>query len=187
MTPAKETNQRRRPAKDVASPSSSVSRLVVGKVVGARGVQGELKVRLETDDPTRFSALREVLLGEGHQPFQVQRARVHLGQGLLLLHGIADRNAAEQWRDALVYVAVEKAAPLEEDEYYYHQLVGLKVITVEGEDLGTLTEVLPTGANDVYVVHGSGGEVLLPAIKDVIQQVDLAQGRMLVKIPEGLR
>ncbi|MHB0857897.1 MAG: ribosome maturation factor RimM [Anaerolineae bacterium] len=193
MTPPKAANTRRRPAKDVASPSAtpadrpSLSYLVIGRVIGARGVQGELKIKLETDDPARFHALRQVLMGETHQPFQVQRARVHLGQGLLTLRDIDNRDAAEQWRGALVYVAIENAAALEEGEYFYHQLVGLAVVTVQGEELGTLTEILATGANDVYVVRGSGGELLLPAIKDVIQQIDLEQGRMLVRIPEGLR
>lgn len=167
--------------------TSKVSHLVIGRVVAPRGVRGELRVEIETDSPERFYGLREVFLGEELTPFEVRRARLHEGQALLQLKGIDDRNAAEQWRGALVYVPLTDAIPLEENEYYYYQIEGLQVVTVEGEVLGKVTEILATGANDVYVVQGEQGEILLPAIEDVIVEVNLEQGIMRVNLLEGLR
>ena len=149
-------------------------------------MRGELKIAIETDDPQRFHLLREVYLGDGLVLFQVKRARLHGGQALLQLRGIEDRTAAEQWRNAYLYVPLEQALPLTEGEYYYHQIEGLTAVTVEGEVLGRVTEVLPTGANDVYVVRGDQGEILLPALNDVIIRIDLDAGIMVVRAPDGL-
>jgi len=163
-----------------------VTHLVVGRVVAPRGLHGELKVSIETDDPERFGLLREVYLGDGLVRFEVKRVRLHLGQALLELGGIESRAAAESWRNAYVYVPLEEALPLAEGEYYYHQIEGLTVVTVGGEVLGQVTEVLPTGANEVYVVQGGEGEILLPALKDVIIRIDLDAGTMVVRLPNGL-
>ena len=160
---------------------------MIGQIVGPRGVRGELKVRVESDDPTRFLHLREVLLGEGLRPFRVQAARLHKNMALLTLESVVDREAAEAWRGAYVYVHIDNALPLSEDEYYFHQLEGLAVATCEGEPLGHVQEVLTTGANDVYVVRGEGGEILLPAIKETILRIDLDKGVMIVRVPDGLR
>lgn len=161
--------------------------LAVGRVVAPRGVRGELKVRPETEDPERFALLDEVLLGEQRQPFAVRGVRFFGGLVLLQLEGVASRDEAEVWRDAIVWIPQEQGLALQEGQYYYHQIEGLTVVTVEGEVLGRVIEVLPTGANDVYVVRGDRQEILLPAIRDVILQVDLGAGRMVVRLLEGLR
>jgi len=105
---------------------------------------------------------------------------------LLTLVGVDDRDAAEALRGQWIYVAIEDALPLGEGEYYHFQIVGLQVITAEGEALGRITEILPTGANDVYVIQGPRGEILVPALEGVILNVDLPNGRMIVRLPEGL-
>jgi len=160
---------------------------IIGQVVGPRGVHGELKVAIALQDPQSFRLLQQVFLGDHYLRFQVVRARLHEGQALLHLSGIDDRNAAETWRGAYVYGTREEALPLEEDEYYCDQLQGLTVVTVEGEVLGRVTDILATGANDVYVVQGQAGEILLPAIKDVIVRISLDEGLMVVRLLEGLR
>ena len=175
-----------------ASGSGHVARgqlthLVVGRVVGPRGLHGELKVEIESDDPARFHALRKVYLGDDLTPFAVDRARLFKGRALLQLAGIADRNTAELWRGAYVYVEIADALPLGEDEYYFHEVEGLAVVTENGTVLGRVTDILPTGANDVYVVNGPDGELLLPAIKEVVIEVDTVAGTMLVRLPDGLR
>jgi 16S rRNA processing protein RimM len=104
----------------------------------------------------------------------------------LKLSGVADRTQAEQLRGQLVQVPVEEAMPLPEGSYYMYQLLGLQVITTEGEMLGPIVNILETGANDVYVVDRQGKELLLPAIADVVQSVDLAKGQMIIKIIDGL-
>jgi 16S rRNA processing protein RimM len=161
--------------------------LVVGRIVAPRGVAGELKVELDSSAPERFGALRRVYLGEKHVLRSVRRARVHLGQGLLLLDQIGDRETAEQWRDAVVYMAAEDAPPLEPDEYLVDDIIGMRVVTLEGEALGVVVEIIVTGANDVYLVRGAQGDILLPAIKQVILAVDPQAAVMTVKLLDGLR
>jgi 16S rRNA processing protein RimM len=164
-----------------------VTHLVIGQIVAPRGLRGELKVRAETEDPERFLRLREVFIGEQFTRFEVRSARLAKNQVLLQLSGIEDRDAAERWRGAYVWVPIEDALPLAEGEYYYHQIEGLAVVTVDGEALGRVARILTTGANDVYVVSGDKGELLLPAISDVIARVDLGAGTLVVRVPEGLR
>ena len=165
---------------------SKVTHLVIGRAVAPRGLHGELKIAIETDDPERFRRLREVYLGDGLVRFEVKRARLHRGQALLQLGGIEDRTAAERLRHRGHALPLEDALPLADGEYYYHQVEGLTVVTLEGKVLGRVTEVLPTGANDVYVVQGGEGEILLPALRDVIIRIDLDAGTMVVRPPDGL-
>jgi len=191
MHPADRALDGRRSAEDVASSCVSAGRgavdyVAIGRIVAPRGVRGELRVDIETDDPERFRALRRVLVGEEHAAYAVRRARVHESQVLLTLVGVDDRDAAEALRGQWIYVAIEDALPLGEGEYYHFQIVGLQVITAEGEALGRITEILPTGANDVYVIQGPRGEILVPALEGVILNVDLPNGRMIVRLPEGL-
>lgn len=166
--------------------NANESLLVVGRVLAPRGVTGELKLDLQQSDPDLFVALRRVYLGEERQPFIVRRARIHLEQGLLLLEGIEDRDAAEQWRDAIVYVPEADVRELDEDEYLVGDILGLRVVSDEGEALGEIIEIIATGANDVYVVRGALNDLLLPAIKQVILNVDIAGGTMTVHLLEGL-
>jgi len=196
MGPDGGSSEGRRSSKDVAPLSAEdaetpqhheVRFLVIGRVVAPRGVRGELKVAIQTDSPERFLRTSRVFLGEERRVYTVRSARLHQGHALVRLAGIETRNDAEPWRDAYVYVALEDAIPLEEDEYYYHQIEGLRVRTTKAEDLGRVVEVLQTGANDVWVVRGRGGEVLIPALKDVILGVDLDAGVVTVALPEGLR
>jgi 16S rRNA processing protein RimM len=162
---------------------------VVGKIVGAHGVRGEVKVSLLTDNPERFRPGARLFLETEEEllPVEVSSARPHKGMMLVKLASVPDRTAAEllQWRKLLIPEA--EAMPLGEDENYAHDLIGLDVETVDGEALGKVAEILFTPANDVYVVGGPGGELLLPALRDVVLRVDLDAGKMLVKVPDGLR
>ncbi len=160
--------------------------LVVGRIVAPWGVRGEVKVALETDFPERFKRLKRVYLGEKVTSFVLEGSRLHQGNALLKLEGCDDRDAAEKLRGQLVQIPIEEAMPLGEDEYYVYQIVGLDVWTTEGEHLGRVSEVLFTAANDVYVVQGEKGEILIPAIEDVVLEVDLAGGRLTVELIEGL-
>jgi len=160
--------------------------LAVGRVIGPHGVRGEIKVKQLTDFPERF-ALGALLFVEG-EPFQreVVAVRPHKGVMLIKLSGIGDRNAVEILRGKYLFVAREDAMPLEEDEYYEDELVGLAVETLEGELLGELVELMWTAANEVYIVNGPRGEILLPAIADVVQEVDVKKGVMRVTLLPGL-
>jgi 16S rRNA processing protein RimM len=161
--------------------------LAVGRVLRPHGVRGELLVESLTDFPEHLSEQQVVYLGEPPGPHALAGLRLHRGDLILQLAGVEDRDAAEAFREQLVQIKAEAAAPLPPGMYYHHQLIGLAVYTDEGEHLGELSEVLETGANDVYVVNGPQGEILLPVIAEVIGPVDLDAHRMTVHLLEGLR
>ena len=162
--------------------------IAIGRIVRPHGVRGEVAVEVLTDFPERFDTIEVVFLGDSFkaETWQVTGARWHKARVLLSLRGCEDRTAAEQLRGLLVQVPIEEAMPLPEDEYYPYELIGLDVVTNEGEDLGRVSEVLFTNANDVYVVIGPRGQILLPAIADVIVHVDLDEGQIVVRLIEGL-
>jgi 16S rRNA processing protein RimM len=169
--------------------SETSAYLVVGKIVGAHGVRGEVKVTSQTDNPDRFRPGVELLLESeaGLQPVKIVTVRPHKGMLLIKLASVPDRSSAEQlqWRKLLI--PASEGMALGEHENFVHDLIGLSVETSEGETLGELTEILVTPANDVYVVSGPRGQLLLPALRSVVLRVDLTAGKMTVEVPEGLR
>lgn len=161
--------------------------LAIGRITRPHGIRGEVRMEIFTDYPEHVADVPAVYVGRQQRRYKVERARMHKNRLLLQLEGCTDRDAAEALRGQLVRVTMEDAIPLETDEYYEFQLLGLQVETEEGEELGELVEILDTlGANDVYVVHGLYGEILLPAIEDVVREIDLEAGRMVVHLLPGL-
>jgi 16S rRNA processing protein RimM len=161
-------------------------RLLIGRVGGVFGVRGELKVEIETDFPERFKGLKRVFVCGSE--YEAEGSRLHAGRVLLKLKGIDDPNAAAELDRCEVEVAYADRVQLPPGQYFIHEIEGLRAETVDGELLGTVSEVLQTGANDVYIIATpDGGELLLPAIPQVIKEVDLAGGRLLVVLMEGLR
>jgi 16S rRNA processing protein RimM len=171
------------------APASDEPRfVVVGRILRPHGVRGEVVVEVVTDFPQRFDSLKVAYLGDARhaEAHQVRQKRWHKDLLLMAFEGYPDRDSVEALRDLLVQVPVEEAVPLPEGEYYPYQLAGMDVITEEGEALGTLSDVLFTNANDVYVVTGPRGQILLPAIRQVIKQIDLPGGRIIVQLMPGL-
>lgn len=161
--------------------------LAVGRILRPHGITGELRVEVLTAYPERLAKLPQLYIGSAYQPYAVQSVRRHQNLLLLRLVGVADRNAADTLRGQLVSVAIEDAIPLEEGEYYHHQLLGMQVSTEDGEALGEIVEVLDTpAANDVYVVHGLRGEVLIPAIREVILSMDIEARQVVIRPMPGL-
>lgn len=163
----------------------------IGKITGTHGIRGTMRVFPTTEDPSRFERLKEIIV-EIHgkrETFHIQKVAFHKQFVLLTVKEITDINMAELYKNGRILIPDAMAIPLGEDEYYNRDLYGLKVVTEEGEELGEITEIFPTGSNDVYVVKkdGKGKELLLPAIKDCIKNVDLENGVMTVKLLEGLR
>jgi 16S rRNA processing protein RimM len=161
--------------------------LEIGLIKASHGVRGGMRIQVLSDDSSRFLKLTQVYLGQVHTSFRVLEARVLPKQVLLRLDGISTPEAVAPWRGSSVYVAAADALALEPGEYYYHQIIGLTVITEQGEKLGEITDIIPTGSNDVYVVTNEEHEVLLPALKDVVLAIDLGNRHMTVRVPEGLR
>lgn len=166
--------------------------LVVGKILRPHGIRGEVRVQVMTGYPERILPGAEVYLGPDPEnaqsavPYTVTRARRHQQYLVLLFEDMPDRSAAEHLRDKFVMVRIEDAVPLEEGEFYLFQVLGLEVHTTQGEYLGTVKDVIQTGANDVYVVQGPRGEILLPAIDECVKQVDIPGGAMTVVLMDGL-
>jgi 16S rRNA processing protein RimM len=155
-------------------------------VVGAFGPHGELRVRPLGRFPERFRELRRVHVGEQYEPAGVVHRRPHRGDVVLRLDTVQSRDAARLLTGAYLYVPEAEAVALPPGEYFVHQIVGLTVVATAGETLGTVAEVLHTGSNDVYVVRAGGREILLPATKEVVKQIDLEAGRMFVELLPGL-
>jgi 16S rRNA processing protein RimM len=173
------------------SPQMTNVYLAIGRIIAPHGIRGEVKVEVLTDFPERFKPGTHVFLGAGTEdpearPAKIAAARPHKGGFLVKLDIVPDRNAAELVRNRYLLIPAADAMPLGEHENYLHDLIGLQVETTDGQQLGELREVLFTNANDVYVVRGPAGEVLLPAIRDVVLRVDLPARRMVVALPEGL-
>jgi 16S rRNA processing protein RimM len=182
---------------DPGSPEKKTSGphfLILAKVLRPHGVHGDLSVQIVTDFPERMVGLELVYVGAdpekpermtGHRVTWARRARNK--QWLLHLDGVTTRNDAERFRSQYICVSLADAVPLEEDEVYLFQVIGLEVRSTEGEMLGRVTDVIETGANDVYVVQGEAyGEVLLPAIAGVVLNIDVEAGLMTVQVPAGL-
>ena len=161
--------------------------LAIGRVLRPHGVRGELLLEALTDFPEHLDGVGTIYLGAAAEPHSLAGARMHRGRLLIQLEDCVDHEAAEAFRGQLVQIWFGDAAPPPPGSYYYHQIVGLAVVTEEGETLGEVTEILETGSNDVYVVNGPSGEILLPALKSVILKVDLEAKRMTVHLIEGLR
>lgn len=164
--------------------------LAVGKVVNTHGVRGELKVMPMTSDNSRFDYLLYVTAQFEGKPkeFRVTSARLHKNFVLMRLQGIETMDDAEKLKGQELLVQRKNARPLEEDEFFICDILGMEVYE-ENHLLGTLIDVLETGSNDVYVIQNPDKEkkdLLLPALKSVILSVDIEGKRMQVKIPEGL-
>ncbi len=160
----------------------------IGKVVALFGIRGELKVLLLTDIPNRFAGLGAVYAGPDHTRRLIQSVRPYKGEMIVLkLEGIDDANTAESLRDQNLAIPVSELAQLPPDSYYQHDILGLMVITLDGQKLGSIVDIIVTGSNDVYVIKvPDGSQVLIPAIKDVIKQVDLIRRTMYIDPLPGL-
>lgn len=156
----------------------------VGRIVAPWGIRGEVKVEILTDNPTRFAPNSHLFLKGS--PVLIERARAIGKSAVVKLKGVDTRDSAEALRDQVLEVPESDLMPLQPGEYYEHQIIGMLVCTKDGDVLGTVTEVLPTGSNDVYVVRGEKKEYLIPAIADVVKEIDLERGRMEISVISGL-
>ncbi len=163
--------------------------LRVGVITKTHGIRGEVKVFPTTDDPKRFKKLKSVLLDTGRERRKMEIEQVRFQKNLVILKfkGIDNINDVEAFKQCDLYVTRKNAVKLEENENFIVDLIGLKVVTDEGEEFGTMKDVMLTGANDVYVIETlEGEEVLFPAIPSCILDVDLDEEVMTVHIMPGL-
>ena len=163
--------------------------LQVGIISSTHGIRGEVKVFPTTDDVNRFKKLKEVLLDTGKEtlPLTIEGVKFFKQFVILKFKGLDNINDIEKYRQKSLYVTRKNAVRLQRDEYFIADLIGLKVQDEDGTELGTVKDVIETGANDVYEVEMEDGRsLLLPAIKQCILNVDVENGMMQVHVLEGL-
>ena len=163
--------------------------LQVGIITSTHGVRGEVKVYPTTDDPRRFRRLKEVVLDTGKEKMNLEIEGVKFFKQFVILKfkGLDNINDIEKYRQKSLYVTRKNAVRLQRDEYFIADLIGLKVQDEDVKELGTVKDVIETGANDVYEVEMADGKsLLLPAIKQCILNVDVENGTMQVYVLEGL-
>jgi 16S rRNA processing protein RimM len=158
--------------------------VVIGKVVKAFGIKGEIRISPYTESFESFERSEALILGES--PYNVRNLRIHKRAVIASLEGVDTRDKADMLVGCLVKTDERNLPPKEEDEYYWFELIGMKVSTVDGRFLGEITQITPTGANDVLHVEGAYGEILLPMVDAIVVTVDLQNNEMTVDPLEGL-
>ncbi|MGG3956041.1 ribosome maturation factor RimM [Bhargavaea massiliensis] len=163
----------------------------VGKIVNTHGIRGEVRVISRTDFAQERYKIGNVLyiFMENKPPIEVKVAshRVHKSFDLLAFEGYDNINLVEKFKGAMIKVPESQLQPLDEGEYYFHEIIGCTVVTEDGETIGEIKEILTPGANDVWVVkRKKGGDVLIPYIADVVKQVDVENKTITIHVMEGL-
>lgn len=174
------------------APSRPLKYLQIGEITRPHGVRGELRMRVITDYPERIPKLKRVYLGEGPfdpnpRPYSIRSVRPHHDLALLTLDGVDDRDDAEQLRNLAVLVSIEDAIPLGENEVYLFELIGMRVVTEDGNDIGEISDIIEAGPNDIYVVSSQQyGEYTIPDVPQFILGIDKAARCLRVRLIEGL-
>ncbi|MFM9366509.1 ribosome maturation factor RimM [Streptomyces sp. Da 82-17] len=164
--------------------------LVVGRIGRAHGIKGEVTVEVRTDEPELRLAPGAVLATDpaATGPLTIAAGRVHSGRLLLRFEGVRDRNGAEALRNTLLIADVDpEELPEGEDEYYDHQLMDLDVVTVDGQEVGRITEISHLAAQDLFIVERPDGtEVMIPFVEEIVTEIDLEEQRAIIDPPPGL-
>ena len=158
--------------------------LIVGRILAPWGIRGELKVEVLTDFPERFAPRKVVYLNT--RPLEIECCHPHKQHLVVKLATIDSVEDAEKLRGKDLTIPSSELSRLPEGQYYTFQIIGLDVLTTEGQYLGQVTDIMAMASNDVYIVEGKRGEVLIPAIEDVVKSIDLKKGEMVIEAIEGL-
>lgn len=168
---------------------SGSKKVLIGKIQGPHGIRGQLRVIPFAGDASSISQLKSVSLKSpkgAMEEYSVVSAKNNGKRIILTLKPFDNINQVLHLVGSEIYADRVALPELPDDEFYWSDLLGLQVVTSDGEELGELVDIIETGSNDVYVVKHNGREVLIPALEDVVLSVDLAEGRMTVSLPEGL-
>ncbi|MFC2034601.1 ribosome maturation factor RimM [Chloroflexota bacterium] len=164
--------------------SSKLEFITIGIILAPWGNKGKLKVEIATDFPQRFAPSSNVYINR--QLTLIESSAWYKGRRIIKLNGINSIEDAEKLRGQLVEIHQSQLYPLPEGQYYHFQLIGLEVWTTQGELLGNITEILSAPSNDTYVVNRAEGDILIPAIEDVIKSIDLNKGGLIIEPIKGL-
>ncbi len=161
----------------------------IGRLVKVHGLKGRLKAVSYLESETLLDELDEVLIRPEKGPakkYKVEGVQPQHKTFFIELEGINDPDSAGRLVGSGIFIPADLLEELPEDEYYWHEIIGLKAISESGDYLGEVSSIFPAGGTDVYVISGGHREILLPAIEDVIRNIDLEKGEIVVRIPEGL-
>ena len=163
----------------------------IGKIVNTHGIKGEVRVQSITDFPEERFALGAIVYAfqDGKEPLEltVKSHRKHKQFDLLSFEGMEDINLVEPLKQADLKISEEQQAELNDGEYYYHQIIGLDVIDLDGNSIGKIKEIMESGANDVWVIQRSGkNDLLIPAIKDVVKNIQIENHKVIIDMLDGL-
>ncbi|MBQ4109298.1 MAG: 16S rRNA processing protein RimM [Clostridia bacterium] len=161
-----------------------MSMIEIGKIVNVRGIKGEVKVVPWVDDIELFSDLDGVYIDKKY--YEIKSVKYFKNNVMLLLDGVDSIEKAELYRNKIIMLPEEDLPELEENEFYVKDLLGANVVTESGENLGEIIDVFKTGSNDVYTVKKDGKNIYLPAIKDVVKNIDIENKIITVELMEGL-
>ncbi len=164
---------------------------IIGKIVNTQGIRGDVRIMPQTDDLTRFEKLKTVEIFRENDKnssriLTIGKVWYHKQFVVIKFKEIETMNDAEKIKDHLIKIDRKDAVPLEEDEFFITDLIGIKVITDEKEELGTIKDVITTGANDVYIIKTKGKDILIPAIKQCVLDVDMDERVMTIHLMKGL-
>lgn len=167
--------------------------LKVGKIVNTYGIKGELKIYLYTDFPEkRFVQGNQLFLGkEGsmiNSQVEIEQAKPYKNMYILKIKNIDNINLAEKYKDYYLWIDKKDQGELNEGEYYYHEIIGCKVVTTDGDELGKISDILSPGANDVWIVTpaNKGNDILIPYIDSVVKEIDVIEKKVVINLLEGL-
>ena len=164
--------------------------IAIGRVSKPHGVKGEIRIEYFNPEDLQFFSHYQMIFLQGDErslhPYRLLTVRPHKKLILAQLEGIQSRAEAEQLRGKVVLIDPAELPPLKEDEYYWQDILGMRVVSEKGEDVGTIKEIVPTGSNDVYVVQKGEQEFLIPATQDVIMSIDIEARTMVIRPLEGL-
>lgn len=159
----------------------------VGKIVNTHGIKGEVRIIPLTDDITRFERLKQVFTDDDdHDALDIEYVKYHKNFVIIKFKGINSINEAEKYKNTYILVDRENFIKLPVGSYFIADIIGLHVIDINGEQLGIISDVISTGSNDVYIVKGDADEILIPALKSIVREINVCEGRMTVELPEGL-
>ena len=158
--------------------------IVIGEVMGAHGQNGALRVRVLTEFPERFQCGAQFYI-EGHS-YTITATQPSRETVILKLTGVDSLEVAGQLRGKHLEIPASARKTLPNGRYYHHDIIGLEVVTNTGQPLGWISEILSTGSNDIYVANNCGREILVPAVKDVVKEIDITRKRITIEIIEGL-
>ena len=165
-------------------PSSELEFITIGQILGPWGTKGKLKVKVITDFPQRFTPSAKIYVNR--KPVTIDSTEWHKGQAIIKVNTINSMEDVHRLKGQPIEIHHSQLKSLPEGQYYHFQLIGLEVWTTQGELLGNITEILTAASNDTYIVQGTRGEILIPAIEDIVKSIDLNEGRLIIEPVEGL-